>query len=348
MNLCTRRTLATAAGVCALLLGACQGNLGTGGGGGIGLPQTPGYGQGQGQGQGQPGVPAAASRQRVLDGAVTRAPDLDAIPLPALEGFSVSLALGTPTPKPSPSQTPAPATSGSAKHSRGVAERSAHPRATLPTASPTPSPEPSVSPSSSPNLSAAASTTAPDASKADKIATKTTIYPDDAPSPPTPQPSGNVQTFIKRTPLVRGYLSAGQDVALYGLGAVRFSIPPAETTAQRGFTVAIFEAGKKHRDKLVAYDAQATQSDGVVASSLANDPLTLKKNTGYLLMLYGDELPATPAPAVSGYPSPGNNPFVTPIPSGYPGGPGGPPAGAASAPPYGTATVPPSALPSHL
>lgn len=348
MRLCTLRTLATAAAACALLLGACQGNLGTGGGGGIGLPQTPGYGQGQGQGQ--PGVPAAASRQRVLDGAVTRSPDLDAIPLPSLDGFAVSLALGTPTPKPSPSQSPAARNPGSAANSHGSAHRPALGRASLASPSPTPSPMPSVAASPSSEPSVAGSRTAPDsdAPHENKIATKTTIYPDDAPSPPSPQPSGNVQTFTKRVPLVRGYLWAGQSVALYGLGAVRFTIPSAEATVERGFTVAIYEAGKKHHDKLVAYDSQATLADGVVASSLENDPQTLKKDTGYLFMLYADELPASPAPAAAGYPSPGNNPFVTAIPSGYPGGPGGPPAGAASAPPYGTATVPPNIGPSHF
>ncbi len=156
---------------------------------------------------------------------------------------------------------------------------------------------------------------------ADKIATKTTVYPDDAPAAPSPKPTGEVQTFAKRTAIVRGYLEPAGDVTLYGLGAVRFTIPQAEQTSGRGFTVAVFAAGKKHHEQLIAFDAAPTLLDNVIASALASEPLVLKKTTGYLIMLYGDELPPTPPPAGS-YPTPGTNPFPTQTPeAGQPGSP---------------------------
>jgi hypothetical protein len=168
-----------------------------------------------------------------------------------------------------------------------------------------------------------------------KIETKLVVYPDYAPDAPTPEPTGNVQTYTKRKAIVRGYISPAIDVALYGLGAARFTIPAGEQTPNRGFTVAIFSASKKHKPQLIASDTSATLESNVVAS-LAT-PLTLKKGTGYDIVLYGDELPSTPAPVPSGYPTPGNNPFVTPTPPGYQPPPGYPQQGQ----PYPGQTYPP-------
>jgi hypothetical protein len=143
--------------------------------------------------------------------------------------------------------------------------------------------------------------------------------------------------FYHRGAIVRGYIEPPADVSLYGLGAVRFTIPSEEQTAGRGFTIALYQAGKKHHEKLLASDTAAALDSDVVASTLPNAPIALKKGEGYLVVLYGDEQPATPAPATSGYPQPGVNPFVTPIPPGYPQGqPGAPgyPQGQPGAPGY--------------
>ena len=107
------------------------------------------------------------------------------------------------------------------------------------------------------------------------------------------------------------------DLPIYGLAAARFTIPKDEQTAGRGFTIAIFTSVKKHRE-LIASDPEAKLAENVVSSTLTA-PFTLKKGTGYDIMLYGDELAATPGPVPSAYPTPGTNPFVTPMPSGYPG-----------------------------
>lgn len=131
--------------------------------------------------------------------------------------------------------------------------------------------------------------------------------------------------FYHRGAIVRGYLEPPSDVSLYGLGAVRFTIPSEEQTAGRGFTIALYQAGKKHHEKLLASDTSPTLASDVVASTLPNAPIALKKGEGYIVVLYGDEQPATPGPVTSGYPQPGVNPFVTPVPPGYPQGqPGAP------------------------
>ncbi|MBD5632858.1 MAG: hypothetical protein IAI49_00140, partial [Candidatus Eremiobacteraeota bacterium] len=161
-----------------------------------------------------------------------------------------------------------------------------------------------------------------------------------------------VQTFTKRKAIVRGYISPAVDISLYGLAAAEFTIPAEEQTPGRGFTVAVFTAGKKHKAQLLASDPEATLTSNVVASSRTT-PLTLKKGTGYDIVLYGDELPSTPAPVASAYATPGTNPFVTPTPAGaYPQQPGQPPypgqqpyPGQTAVPGYATPT--PTPYPSH-
>jgi hypothetical protein len=316
-------------GCLALALAACQGNLGSGSG--LSIPQAPGYGQPGGPGPG--GGSAAQSRQQLLEGAVYVTPATKDVPLPQVEGFAVTVALGTAPPSPAPGELASAEAETPGGHVKRQASRpastapgdpSAAPSAVASAASPAPaaSPTSTVSPAAKPSAGAKPSPTAAPV----KFDTKTTIYPDDAPVAPTPQPTGEVQTFVKRAAILRGYLLPGQDLTLYGLGAVRFKIPTAEQLPDRGFTVAIFQSGKHHHDKLIDSDTDAKLSDDVVASSRSDVSIELKKNTGYLLLLYADEAAPTPAPVQPGYPTPGNNPF--PMPSSnttpYPGGPGYP------------------------
>jgi len=327
--------------VAAVALAACQGNIG--GGSGLSIPQAPGYQQ--------PGGPAGQttqSRERVLEGAVYLSSKLTSVPLPQLGGFGITIALGTPGPvvgetattaaaplaknaagarprllktalvaSPSPSAASTTAADGSASpgaaasgpspisSASAMAEGSAVPAASGASASPAASAKPghaaSPSPSGSPSLP--------------RIDTKLTVYPDDAPPPPTPMPTGEVQTFIKRGAVARGFVQMGTDVSLYGLGAVRFTLPSAELTSKRGFTIAIYASGKHNHNKLLNYDTDPTISGQIVYSSQTEPSIVLKKGSGYLLMIYGDEEPAAPSTVAPGYPSPGNNPF--PQPSGY-------------------------------
>ncbi len=126
-------------------------------------------------------------------------------------------------------------------------------------------------------------------------------------------PTGEVQTFVHRAPIVRGYVYVNGDLPLYGLGAVRFTLPATELTPKRGFTIALYESGKHRHDKLMNYDTEPIVGDGVVYSG-QTEPVVLKKNRGYLLLIYGDDEGPAPAAAgvPAGYPSPGNNPFPTP------------------------------------
>ncbi len=311
---------------------ACSGNLGSGGVGG--LPVTPGGTTGYQQPNG-PGSAASTSRERDAEGAVYLTSGMNSLPLPTLDGFALSLSLASPTPTTAPSAVPSATASASLRQkvSRLVTEvaqvAASSEAAASPTASGSPSPSPSPSPvasavtpkpsptpSPTPKSVTHTATPNPNAS-GPKIDTKLVIYPDSAPDAPTPVPSGNVQQFTKRTAIVRGYLSPAIDLPIYGLAAARFTIPKDEQTAGRGFTIAIFTSVKKHRE-LIASDPEAKLSDNVVTSTLTT-PFTLKKGTAYDILLYGDELAPTPAPVQSAYPTPGTNPFVTPMPSGYPG-----------------------------
>ena len=258
---------------------------------------------------------------------------LSEIPLPTIGGFSIAIELGTPGPSPSPTPTVSASPSGSP----GAHSRRTHAREIAsPSPSPSPSPAATGSDSASPVSSASpAASGKPSAGPSGKptakptpkpkIVVKTTIYPEDAPAAPSPEPSGDVQTFFKRQAIVRGFLEPASDVSLYGLGAIRFTIPEDEQVAGRGFTIAFFQAGKKHHEKLLGYDSSPTLTNDVVASSFATTALAMKKGQGYYAILYGDE-EAAPAGAVPpGYPQPGVNPFVTPAPPGYPQGQPGQP-----------------------
>ncbi len=181
-----------------------------------------------------------------------------------------------------------------------------------------------------------------------------TVYPDDAPAAPTPEPTGNVQTFTTRVAIVRGYVQPTTDLTVpAGVGAVRFTIPQEEQLSGRTFAIVVFAAGKKHHQHLLAADTSATLSGNTVTSAVTNSPLALKKGTGYLFMLYGDPAPATPPPTYSGV---GNNPFPAPTYAtgapGVPGAPGAPgSAGGApyTSPPYGqpTSVGQPTPAPPH-
>ncbi len=309
----------------AIALGGCQGNLGSGSG--LSLPATQPNAQPPG-----PGGAAAQTRQRTLDGAVYLTPDMTTLPLPPLDGFAVTLQLGATPPSPTPSPTATPTSSATpARRNAKHVKRRTKTRAVAVMVAATETAQPSGGPpsaSSIPSAAPAAASPSPARSGAGvKTVTKLVVYPEDAPGAPTPQPSGNVQTYPVRKALVRGFIKPGVEIALYGLAAVRFTIPAEEDTAQRGYTVAVFAAGRHHHDALVASDPKASVATHVVASS-ALDGLVLKKNVSYLLVLYADELAATPGAVPAGYPAPGNNPFVTPLP----GGSAGPNSAATAAP----------------
>lgn len=336
MGIRTSRFVALAC--CAFVLAACQGNLGSGSG--LSIPAAPPFGAAAG-----PGGPGGApqSRQRSLDGAVYLDAAMTEIPLPMLDGYGVTIALGTPTPTPSPTPLVSAVPAGSARAAKRAKTRAfaaASPAAVLtpaPSASPTvpTSPQPSASANANAPTSLAASpvragTHATASPKIEKTRTKTVVFPTGGPAAPTAEPTGNVQTFATRPAIVRGYILPATTISLYGLGAIRFTIPKAEETTGRGFTIAVFALGRHHRESLVASDTTLLLSGATVASMRTAPALVLKAGTGYHLVLYGDELAPAPGSVPSGYSAPGNNPFVTPYPSAAPRSPGAPGAPAAN------------------
>jgi hypothetical protein len=337
VRLAVSRSLSFALVAFTLGLTGCQSSMGS-----PGLPQAPG-GYAPAAAGGGAGGPAAVpyTRTRTVEGAVYLLPSEADVPLPAVGGFQVSLALHAATPSPSPSPRGAsPAASAAGSPGAAVAAGSPGP-ATAP-ASPSAAPPvtaPSAGASAPANAVAGASSSpksrrATAAPSGPKIDTKTTIYPSDAPPAPSPAPTGNVQTFLHQTAIVRGYFLPETDLALNSLDAVRFTIPKEEQTPNRSFIVALYDLSKKHHPRLVAFSADTSLSSGVVTSSGETDPLKLSKGTAYAVVLYGDELPATPPPVQTSPIPPAQNPFATPMPNGYPPGNAPPPG-------YQPATYPP-------
>ncbi len=272
------------AGAAALGIAACSGNLGTG----SGLPAPPGYAVSPSA------VAANVSREHTTAGVITLTKDETTLKFPASTGFGLEIDLGTPGPK---------ATGGAPHAVKG-----------LPTPSPSPSPSPSASPAGKGKPTPAPTPSGP------KIDTKVTVFPQDAPAAPTPEPTGEVQSFAQRVPIVRGYMMSQTEIKLSSLAAIRFILPKDERPDGRGFSIALFEQHKHRKYGLVGWEPEATIDDGDVSAADATTPVTLKKKMGYVIVLYGDDLEPTPVPRGQ-YAPPGNNPFVTPQPSGMPGRP---------------------------
>ena len=343
MRQAVSRSLSFAIVAFTLGLTGCQGGAGS-----PGLPQAPGgYAPAPAAGGGGPqAVPY--TRTRTVEGAVYLLPSEADVPLPAVGGFLVSLQLhaASPTPSPSPrgaapagsaAGSPGAAPAGASSGPAAAASPSAAPPVTAPSAGPSPAPSTVAGASSSPKVLHRA-TAIPSGPKID---TKTTIYPTDAPPAPSPAPTGNVQTFLHQTAIVRGYFLAETDLALNSLDSVRFTIPKEEQTPNRSFIVALYDLSKKHHPRLVTFSADTSLSSGIVTSSGETDPLKLSKGTAYAVVLYGDELPATPPPVQTTPVPPAQNPFATPMPSGYPPGYAPPPGYQATYPP-GAPTPTPS------
>ncbi len=130
-----------------------------------------------------------------------------------------------------------------------------------------------------------------------------TVYPDGTQKPPGDFDSA----FTRRVPIVDILFTPSVDLKLYSLAALGIQIPSAEDTPSRGFTVALYETRKFHKDRQVEYHVDAQVSKSVVRATSAKDALSLSKGHEYTLILFGDALAATPSPY---------------SPPGYPGMPG--------------------------
>jgi hypothetical protein len=289
-----------------VLLAGCQGNVGSSYPS-ASLPQlSPNPGQYPGGGLRQSRSVAANSSLKAED---------DGLDFPAVDGFGLRLVLresAAPSPLPAAGgATPSPAPSAATGGPRSGVGAFARPSASLePAASPVPgSPAPAASaaaprsPSPAPSASGAAA----------KAELKLTTYPENAPDLPA------TAGVAPRRALARGYLVVQRDLTIAGPGAFEFVLPPAERTAERAFTIALYESLKRNRLKLVAQDAAAALLGDRVRGGAAGGqaPLLLRRGRGYAAILYAaDAAPAALPAAAGGGATPAPNPSGTAAVSG--------------------------------
>ncbi len=167
---------------------------------------------------------------------------------------------------------------------------------------------------------------------------KFTIYPDGTQKPP-----GDFDSeFTRRVPILDVLVMPSTTLKLYSLAALGFVIPSAEQTGSRGFTVALYETRKFHKDRLIEDRVDAQVVNGIVRATNSKDALELSKGHEYTAILFADALAATP----SAY-SPPNYPGAPNFGQGQQSGNGMPASGAgqpghAGPTPYPFATATPN------
>jgi hypothetical protein len=130
---------------------------------------------------------------------------------------------------------------------------------------------------------------------------KLTSYPENAPELPA------TAGAAPRRALVRAALIPQRDLSLRGASAFEFVLPPAERTADRAFTIAVYEALKRNRLKLIVQDPGAALAGERVRGSAgpSEAPLLLRRGRGYTAILYATEgAPPTGAPGAALSPGP--------------------------------------------
>jgi hypothetical protein len=251
-----------------LLTSACQGSTGTG------LPQAP-----LPQGSYGPGVnpnQAPQSRQQTESVSVPVEAAASTLDFSQFDGFGFAIELAKPTAAPA---TADPTASAAAKGKKAK-----------PTASPSPSPSPMPTPTPTPTSKSHASPSPTPSGP--RVDVKLTVYPDGTQKAPGDAES----TAVRRVPVVKALMQPSVDVRLYSLGALRFTIPATEQESGRGFTVALYETRKYHKDRLIDWHTDVAADGDVVRADKATDSLKLSKGHAYTVILFGDALPATPGP----------------------------------------------------
>jgi len=297
-------------GAASLAVAALAGCGATSGTGGLTIPQAPAYTQPQGAVNAQ-----VTSRQQAQATDLALAGASTALVFPAVAGFGLKVALAGAAPaspaasgaaSPAASGSPSPAASGSPSPVAAAASPAGSALAAAPPAAASPAAPPIAAASP---IGTVMSAPRPDAT----VAAKMVAYPEHAPTPPTPAPTASQSpapapaALPARTALVRATLRSSVRLELVGLAALAFTVPAAESPAGRGFTIALYREERKKHETLVASDAAALATTGVVTSAASGPALALAPGTTYEIYLFGDPLPATPGPAT--YATPGSNPF---------------------------------------
>lgn len=122
---------------------------------------------------------------------------------------------------------------------------------------------------------------------------------------------------IGTTPLVVLRLQTDHDELISGGASIIFTVPKTQLDG-RGFALQLFEESpvkKKFVDRFIgAYNQSTVTKDGKLAFQFVTPPLSVKANERWMIVLYGDDHPATPLPNASPTPSPS----ASPSPSGHP------------------------------
>ncbi len=277
-----------------LALAACSGNFasGTAAPGGVTPPMN---GQQQLPGQPTPS-PTPTAAPKIPPGASVTYAFADApkgLQCPESSGFTCIVVFNLPTPPPSPkpgeSASPSPSPSPTP----------------TPTPTPTPSPTPSGSPSGSPSPSQSPKPSGPRVTLEIEAMTK------NAPPMHDPNPKS-----VGTIPLVVLRVQTDHDEMITGGAAIIFTIPK-EQLGGRGFALQLFEESpvkKKFVDHFIAaYNQSTVTKNGKLAFKFTVPPLSVKANERWLIVLYGDDKPATPAPSTA--PSASASSSASPLPT---------------------------------
>lgn len=125
-----------------------------------------------------------------------------------------------------------------------------------------------------------------------------------------PEKALNVVSLLQVT------LTPSADFALTGPAQAQFTLPKQQLDG-RGFALQLFERTthkKKHTDKAIWTFDKSTRQENTLTFDFTPPKMTVPKGSTYLLVLYGDDRPETPAPSASpsSSPAPSASPSTAP------------------------------------
>jgi len=114
--------------------------------------------------------------------------------------------------------------------------------------------------------------------------------------------------------LMQVTLTPSADFKLTGPALAQFTLPKEQLDG-RGFALQLFERTthrKKHSDRAIWEFAKSDRQGNTLTFSFTPPKIDVPKGSTYLLVLYGDDHPATPAPSASPSASPTALPSASP------------------------------------
>ena len=177
----------------------------------------------------------------------------------------------------------------------------------------TPSPTPTPSPDPSPTASSSGSPSPSPTPGETQMAISLSATPHDAPAMANPNPKA-----VATVPLVALRLNTTGDVLIDGNASARFTLPK-EQIGGRGFAIQLFhetvKKKTKHDDFIGSYK-QSHLSGNELIFTFKAPKLQVNKGDTWLVVLYGDELPAASgSPSASASPGSSASPLASPMSS---------------------------------